>query len=123
MHCQEHSHVRYKWISDDGSFPEYEKLIPSEHNCLTHFDTTEAIRAVNSLKALSDGKSCPIDLTIADGKIVMANPDEQTFQTHFRILSFKRCGKAIVDHAGAYAVVKAPGFLLGSGDRKYARGV
>jgi DNA polymerase-3 subunit beta len=69
--------VRYKWISDDGSFPEYEKLIPSEHNCLTHFDTTEAIRAVNSLKALSDGKSYPIDLTIADGKIVMANPDDK----------------------------------------------
>jgi len=69
--------VRYKWISDDGSFPEYEKLIPSEHNCLTHFDTTEAIRAVNSLKALSDGKSYPIDLTIASGKIVMANPDDK----------------------------------------------
>jgi len=69
--------VRYKWISDDGSFPEYEKLIPSEHNCLTHFDTTEAIRAVNSLKALSDGKSYPIDLTVADGKIVMANPDDK----------------------------------------------
>jgi len=69
--------VRYKWISDDGSFPEYEKLIPSEHNCLTHFDTTEALRVVNSLKALSDGKSYPIDLTIADGKIVMANPDDK----------------------------------------------
>jgi DNA polymerase-3 subunit beta len=69
--------VRYKWISDDGSFPEYEKLIPSEHSCLTHFDTTEAIRAVNSLKALSDGKSYPIDLTIADGKILMANPDDK----------------------------------------------
>jgi DNA polymerase-3 subunit beta len=69
--------VRYKWISDDGSFPEYEKLIPSGHNCLTHFDTTEALRAVNSLKALSDGKSYPIDLTIADGKIVMANPDDK----------------------------------------------
>ncbi|MFC1938642.1 hypothetical protein ACFLWM_00595 [Chloroflexota bacterium] len=69
--------VRYKWISDDGSFPEYEKLIPSEHNCLTHFDTTEAIRAVNSLKALSDGKSYPIDLTIANGKIIMANPDDK----------------------------------------------
>jgi DNA polymerase-3 subunit beta len=69
--------VRYKWISDDGSFPEYEKLIPSEYNYLTHFDTTEAIRAVNSLKALSDGKSYPIDLAIADGKIVMANPDDK----------------------------------------------
>jgi len=69
--------VRYKWTGDDGHFPEYEKLIPSEHNCLTHFDTTEAIRAVNSLKALSDGNSYPIDLTIAEGKILMANPDDK----------------------------------------------
>jgi len=37
-------------------------------------DTTEAIRAVNSLKALSDSRSYPIDLTIADGKIILANP-------------------------------------------------
>ncbi|MDD5511970.1 MAG: DNA polymerase III subunit beta [Dehalococcoidales bacterium] len=69
--------VRYKWISDDGKFPEYEKLIPSEHNCITSFDTTEAISAVNSLKALSDTNSHPIDLTIGNGKIVMANPDDK----------------------------------------------
>jgi DNA polymerase III sliding clamp (beta) subunit (PCNA family) len=69
--------IRYKWIGDNGTFPDYEKLIPTEHNCLTHFDTSEALKAVNSLKALSDGKSCPIDLTIADGKIVMANPDDK----------------------------------------------
>jgi len=69
--------IRYKWISDDGTFPEYEKLIPSEHNCLTSFDTTEALRAVNSLKALSDSNSYPIDLTIAEGRIVMANPDDK----------------------------------------------
>jgi len=69
--------IRYKWISDEGTFPEYEKLIPSEHNCLTSFDTTEAIRAVNSLKALSDTSSYPIDLTIAEGKIVMSNPDNK----------------------------------------------
>ncbi|MBN1189470.1 MAG: hypothetical protein JXA46_06950 [Dehalococcoidales bacterium] len=68
--------IRYKWIGDTGNFPEYEKLIPSEHNCLVHFDTTEALKAVNSLKALSDGKSYPIDLAIADGKIIMANPDD-----------------------------------------------
>jgi DNA polymerase-3 subunit beta len=69
--------IRYKWIGDNGTFPDYEKLIPVEHNCLTHFDTSEALKAVNSLKALSDGKSYPIDLTIADGKIVMANPDDK----------------------------------------------
>jgi len=69
--------IRYKWTGVDGNYPDYEKLIPTEFNCQAHFDTVEAIKAVNSLKALSDGKSCPIDLTIGDGKIVMASPDDK----------------------------------------------
>ncbi len=69
--------IRYKWVSVNGSFPDYEKLIPSEFNTFASFDTVEAIKATNSLKALSSGKDYPIDLTIGDGKIVMANPDEK----------------------------------------------
>jgi DNA polymerase-3 subunit beta len=69
--------VRYKWVSVGGNYPEYEKLIPTEFNCYASFDTVEAIKAVNSLKALSNGKDYPIDLTIGDGKIVMANPDDK----------------------------------------------
>ena len=64
--------TRYKWVSVNGSYPEYEKLIPTEFNTIAHFDTVEAIKATNSLKALSDGKSYPIDLTIGGGKIVLA---------------------------------------------------
>ena len=69
--------IRYKWVSINGDFPDYEKLIPTEFNTVAHFDTVEAIKAVNSLKALSSGKDFPIDLTIGDGKIVMANPDDK----------------------------------------------
>ncbi len=69
--------VRYKWTSVSGNYPEWQKLIPTEFNTLAHFDTTEAIKAVGSLKALSDSKAYPIDLTIGDGKIVMANPDDK----------------------------------------------
>ena len=68
--------IRYKWVSYGGNFPEWQKLIPTEFNTVAHFDTVEATKAVNSLKALSDNpKAYPIDLTIGDGKIVMANPD------------------------------------------------
>jgi DNA polymerase-3 subunit beta len=68
--------IRYKWTSYGGNFPDWQKLIPTEFNTIAHFDTVEAIKAVNSLKALSDNpKAYPIDLTIGDGKIVMANPD------------------------------------------------
>lgn len=70
--------TRYKWTSVNGNYPEYQKLIPTEFNTIAHFDTVEAIKAVNSLKALSDNpKAYPIDLTIGDGKLVMANPDDK----------------------------------------------
>jgi len=69
--------IRYKWISVSGEFPNYEKLIPTEVNTVASFDTVEAIKAVNSLKALSGGKEFPIDITIGDGKVVMVNPDEK----------------------------------------------
>jgi DNA polymerase-3 subunit beta len=69
--------IRYKWTSYQGSFPDWQKLIPTEFNTLAHFDTVEAIKATYSLKALSDNpKAYPIDLTIGDGKLVMANPDD-----------------------------------------------
>jgi DNA polymerase-3 subunit beta len=69
--------IRYKWVSVEGAFPDYEKLIPAEFHTFAHFDTVEAIRAVNSLKVLSDSKAYPVDLTISEGKIVMANPDDK----------------------------------------------
>jgi len=69
--------IRYKWLSNGGNYPDYEKLIPTEFNTVAHFDTVEAIKAISSLKVLADSKSYPIDLTIGDGKIVMANPDDK----------------------------------------------
>jgi len=69
--------IRYKWVSVSGNYPEYQKLIPTEFNTFASFDTIEAIKAVNSLKALADSKAYPIDLTIGDGKLVMANPDDK----------------------------------------------
>jgi len=70
--------IRYKWVSANGDYPDYGKLIPTDFNCYASFDTIEAIKAVNSLKTLSDKpKDYPIDITIGDGKIVMANPDDK----------------------------------------------
>ena len=73
--------IRYKWVSVDGKFPDYEKLIPTDFNCLAHFDTIEAIKAVSSLSALSPKATKDytpaIDLTIGNGKVVMANPDDK----------------------------------------------
>ena len=63
--------TRYKWVSVNGNYPEYQKLIPTDFNCYASFDTVEAIKATNSLKAYA------VDLTIGNGKLVMANPDDK----------------------------------------------
>jgi len=69
--------IRYKWVSVDGSFPEYEKLIPTEHNTVAHFDTTEAIKAIASLKVLANAKGYGIDLILDNGYITVANTEEK----------------------------------------------
>jgi hypothetical protein len=69
--------IRYKWRGADGNFPEYEKLIPAEFNTFVSFDSNEAIKAVSSLKALSDSKAYPIDLTIGNGKVILSSPDDK----------------------------------------------
>jgi hypothetical protein len=68
--------IRYKWSTVNGTYPDWQKLIPTEFNTFAHFDTVEAIKAVNSLKALSDNpKDYPMDLTIGDGKIALTDRD------------------------------------------------
>ena len=69
--------IRYKWVSTTGKFPDWEKLIPTEQKLTASFDTVEAVKAVSSLKAIADSKAYPIDLTIGNGKITMANPDDK----------------------------------------------
>ena len=71
--------IRYKWRGADGQFPDYEKLIPTEFNTVAHLDTVEAGKAISSLKVLADNgnKGYPIDLTLDNGYVVMANSEDK----------------------------------------------
>jgi len=68
--------TRYKWRGADGTFPDYEKLIPTEAKTVAHLDTVEAFKAIASLKVLADSKSYPIDLHL-NGVVVMSSPDDK----------------------------------------------
>ena len=70
--------ARYKFVSAEGQFPDYEKVIPSEFTCTAHLDTQEALKAIHALKATADNpRDYQIDLTIGGGQMIMANPDEK----------------------------------------------
>jgi len=61
--------IRYGFTSAEGTFPDYEKLVPSEAKTVVHFDTVEAGKAISSLKVLADSKSCPIGITLENGLV------------------------------------------------------
>ena len=69
--------IRYKLLSCDGEYPDYQKLIPKEFNTFAHLDTLEALKAISSLKVLASDKAYPIDLTIGDNRIVLSDPDDK----------------------------------------------
>jgi len=69
--------IRYSFVGADGTFPDYEKLIPNEAKTVVHFDTVEASKAIGSLKVLADSKSYPIDLTLDNGLVMLSSPDDK----------------------------------------------
>jgi len=73
--CIDTEVIQYRFIGSDGNFPDWGKLIPADTTTTAHLDTVEAIKAVASLKALTDGKEYPIDLHL-NGGIVMSSPDD-----------------------------------------------
>jgi DNA polymerase-3 subunit beta len=70
--------IHYRFIGANGTFPDYEKIIPTEHNAMAQLDSVEAVKAVSPFRAVADNpKSYSIDLTIGSGKVVLANPDNK----------------------------------------------
>jgi hypothetical protein len=68
--------VRYKLPSQDGSYPDYDKVIPTDFSCNASFDTKEAIKASQSLLAFwYDDQTKPLyrqlTLTIGNGKVTI----------------------------------------------------
>jgi len=74
--------IRYKWQSQEGEYPDYEKVIPSEFQATATFDTKEALRVSQSLTAIWYDDSLkreyrPITLTIGDGKVIFEAKEDR----------------------------------------------
>ena len=69
--------IHYKWTSVQGSFPDWQPLIPTDGKTVCHFDTIEAVKAIGALKALADSKMYAIDLAIGEGKVIMTDADNK----------------------------------------------
>lgn len=74
--------VRYKYQSQEGTYPDYGKVMPSEFNAQASFDTKEAIKAIRSLLTVwYDDKFKPLYraliLTIADSKVTIEAKEER----------------------------------------------
>lgn len=61
--------IRYRWESEVGSYPDYEKVIPTEFVAEARFDTREMLRAGAGLGALSLDRDAPIILSLKDGGV------------------------------------------------------
>ena len=69
--------IRYRWDSEVGSYPDYEKVIPTEFVAEARFDTREMLRVGASLGALFLDKDAPIILSIKEGKLRLSVKDDK----------------------------------------------
>ncbi len=69
--------IRYKWGSENGTYPDYQKIIPDEFMAVARFDTRETMRAGASLSALSLDRASAITLSIKEGALVMSISEDR----------------------------------------------
>jgi DNA polymerase-3 subunit beta len=68
--------IRYKWGSTIGTYPNYEKVIPTEFVAEARFDTRDMLRASASLGALYLDRDTAIIITVKDGMTLSVKDDK-----------------------------------------------
>jgi len=69
--------ISYRFKAQQGNFPDYEKVMPSEFVAHASIDSGEAMRTCQSLSALWLDKECPIKLTLSEGKITLQAKEDR----------------------------------------------
>ena len=69
--------IRYQWRSEAGTYPDYEKVMPTEHIAVARFDTREMIKAGASLIALSGDRESAITLSLKEGALILTAQEDK----------------------------------------------
>jgi hypothetical protein len=70
--------IRYRWYGYDATYPNWRNYIPDKFEVTVHFDAIEALKALRLLRVVEYGaKSYPVDITIGNGKMVLANTEDK----------------------------------------------
>jgi len=97
--------IKYSLPSQDGSYPDYGKVFPSDFTATASFDTKEAIKACQSLLAIwfddnTKGLFKPLTLTVADNKVTIEAKEDRGSMA----ISAETNGEAKIAVAGNYLI-------------------
>ena len=67
--------ITYRWKSEVGTFPDYEKLFPADGEVEARFDTRELLRAGMAVASLADVKDTTIRLYIGESQVRVSYND------------------------------------------------
>jgi hypothetical protein len=95
--------IKYSLASQEGSYPDYDRVFPSDFIATASFDTKEAVKACQSLLAIwfddeTKGLFRPLSLTVADNKVTIEAKEDRGSM----VVSAETSGEARVAVAGNY---------------------
>jgi hypothetical protein len=97
--------IKYSLPSQQGSYPDYDKVFPSDFIATASFDTKEAVKACQSLLAIwfddnTKGLYRPLTLTVADNKVTIEAKEDRGSMA----ISAETSGEAKIAVAGNYLI-------------------
>jgi DNA polymerase-3 subunit beta len=97
--------IKYSLPSQEGSYPDYGKVFPSDFIATASFDTKEAVKACQSLLAIwfddeTKGLYRPLTLTVADNKVTIEAKEDRGSMA----ISAETSGEAKIAVAGNYLI-------------------
>ncbi|MCJ7515287.1 MAG: DNA polymerase III subunit beta [Dehalococcoidia bacterium] len=97
--------IKYSLPSQEGSYPDYDKVFPSDFIASASFDTKEAVKACQSLLAIwfddnTKGLFRPLTLTVADNKVTIEAKEDRGLMA----ISAETSGEAKIAVAGNYLI-------------------